>query len=1143
MANHSDMGGDVVIRAIDDTGRDFGPVTLTLEAGGTTHINSTDLEDGNPAKGLAGRIGAPHQGDWRLELGSDLRIDALAYIRTSDGFVTAMHDVAPALAEGANAYRIATFNPGSNYRQESRLRLVNLGDDRASVSIGGVDDQGRSAGPVRLEVAAGASRTVSALALEEGGSGLDGALGDGAGKWQLEVHSDVPLLAMSLLATPTGHVTNLSTVPGPVADGEVKALPFFPAAGNAQGWQGFMRVSNHSETSGDVVIRAIDDAGRDFGTVRLSLDAGQTTHLNSSDLEDGNPAKGLAGRIGAPGQGDWRLELSSDLRVEALAYIRTSDGFVTAMHDLAPVTEEGANAYRVATFNPGSNYRQESRLRLVNPGDAEASVSIRGVDDRARSAGPVRLKIAAWASRTVSALELEEGGGDLDGALGDGTGKWRLEVESNVPLRAMSLLASPTGHLTNLSTVPGAATRFDAGLPADGVHQVGDDLRIGDSPPEYMSAGGFSFGTGRPTEIELDHRDFFDLDDIRYTCQSPGGCLTRDGEIVQGSILKTTLGGGRDDHGDSRASATPVAAGSNPRGVLDTADIDWFRVEIDQPGVLEAYTSGPVDTEGRLESESGALVRENDDVSDFDSNFRISTRVSAGTHYVGVRGWDPSDTGRYTLHVRFAEDRAFSLYDANVGNGDATGIAFAAGRFHVLDGADDKVYAYAASGRRNPSADFDLQEGNSVPEDIAWAARRYRVIDAFDLKVYAYTASGQHDPAADFDLADDNGDPAGIAFADGRLHVIDWTDDKVYAYTPSGERALAADFDLAEENGNPNGIAFNDGRFHVVDALDDKVYAYTASGQRDPTADFDLAEENRNPNGITFANGQLRLADNWADRVYAYSPSGQPDPTADFDLPDGNGDPRGMAYVNGRLHVVDSADKKVFAYAPSGQRVPAADFDLADDNTRANGVAIADGRFHVVDFFDRKVYAYAASGQRDPAADFDLADGNDNPWGIAFATGRFHVLDLADMKVYAYTAAGQRDPTADFDLDDIHLIPTTIGYADGRFHIADFIRGALFAYTESGQYRGAIFEWDWARYGFLFATGIAYSDGRIYLADVVDDTVYSFAVPATDTDSFGATGAKPPGGGVVSATPVPVDGITTKSIRKGTKPRWERGSS
>ena len=35
--------------------------------------------------------------------------------------------------------------------------------------------------------------------------------------------------------------------------------------------------------------------------------------------------------------------------------------------------------------------------------------------------------------------------------LGDGKGKWRLFIEADQDIQAMSLLESPTGHVTNLS--------------------------------------------------------------------------------------------------------------------------------------------------------------------------------------------------------------------------------------------------------------------------------------------------------------------------------------------------------------------------------------------------------------------------------------------------------------------------------------------------------------------------------------------------------------------------------------------------------------------------------------------------------------------------------------------------------------------
>ena len=112
--------------------------------------------------------------------------------------------------------------PGSNANQVSALRLVNLGEEIAEVTIAGFDDKGMSpGGAVTLTVPAGGSVTHTAAELETGNAeGLEGSLGDGAGKWRLTVNADQPISAMSLLSSPTGHLTNLSTAPergaGPV---------------------------------------------------------------------------------------------------------------------------------------------------------------------------------------------------------------------------------------------------------------------------------------------------------------------------------------------------------------------------------------------------------------------------------------------------------------------------------------------------------------------------------------------------------------------------------------------------------------------------------------------------------------------------------------------------------------------------------------------------------------------------------------------------------------------------------------------------------------------------------------------------------------------------------------------------------------
>ena len=190
----------------------------------------------------------------------------------------------------------------------------------------------------------------------------------------------------------------------------------------------------------------------------LTIGANAAAHFNSSDLEQGNPAKGLSGGVGS-GEGDWRLVLDSELEFEVLSYVRTADGLLTSMHDTAPKSD---GVYEVVVFNPASNRNQLSRLRLINPDAEEAEVTITGVDDAGALPGvAVETVVPGGESVTLTSAQLEAGTG-VTGALGDGRGKWRLLVRSDRPVVVMSLLSSPTGHLTNLSTAP---RRRGAGPP------------------------------------------------------------------------------------------------------------------------------------------------------------------------------------------------------------------------------------------------------------------------------------------------------------------------------------------------------------------------------------------------------------------------------------------------------------------------------------------------------------------------------------------------------------------------------------------------------------------------------------------------------------------------------------------------------
>ena len=392
-------------------------------------------------------------------------------MRASDGFVTGMHDVVPYTRTG---YRVALFHPASNARQVSRLRLSNPGSEPAAVAIEGVDDTGASPGTaVRLTLAAGSSRTLTALDLETGeADGLSGALGGGTGRWRLTVHASEPLLVLNLLAgAATGRVSNLSSAPANVADGDdgattIHTVPLLPSA-SREDLGGLVRVINRTDQAGIVAIEAFDDDGTTYGPVRLFVRALGARHFDAAGLEAGDIRNGLVGSTGS-GTGDWRLRLSSTLELEVQSYVHApggEDGLLSSMHDVVPRNGAG---HRVTVFDPdrvpgagvdsGDAPGQVSRLRLINPHETATAVTITGMDGDGDATGTaVRLSLAPGASRTVTVPELETGEAEgLSGALGDGAGRWHLEVRSNRRIQVMHLLSGPGGDLANFSTAPGA---------------------------------------------------------------------------------------------------------------------------------------------------------------------------------------------------------------------------------------------------------------------------------------------------------------------------------------------------------------------------------------------------------------------------------------------------------------------------------------------------------------------------------------------------------------------------------------------------------------------------------------------------------------------------------------------------------------
>ena len=437
--NRSAQAGEVSIEAIDASGQRYGPVTLTIGARHAAHFTATDLELGNAAKGLATGLGYG-AGEWRLELRSALDLDVSAYLRarTSTGAetISSMSATAP---EAYAQHQVFTFNPG-DADVTSKLRLINPRDKMARAFIEGTDDSGATA-ILAVTVPAGGLRDFTAATLEAGDSdGVVDGLGDGTGRWRLTATSYDGIQLLSLLESPT-QVTNLSSA---APAGSPQHLPLFRAASPAR--EGFIRIVNLSGTAGSVELRAFDQDGGAAAPVSLALGTGGT-EISWRDLASGSGTLGLPDGIG---EGNWRLELHTSLDIRALSYLRTSEALYP-LHPFTPRADDGTS--NVAILNPASNQDIAGVLRLVNVGDTAARVEITGIDDRGESpGGVVRTTVPAGATREFTATQLERGTADaLSGALGNGHGRWRLQVATDGDLRVLSLMASREGLLTNVS--------------------------------------------------------------------------------------------------------------------------------------------------------------------------------------------------------------------------------------------------------------------------------------------------------------------------------------------------------------------------------------------------------------------------------------------------------------------------------------------------------------------------------------------------------------------------------------------------------------------------------------------------------------------------------------------------------------------
>ena len=296
----------------------------------------------------------------------------------------------------------------------------------------------------------------------------------------------------------------------------------------------------------------------------------------------------------------------------------------------------------------GSSDNYLVRLNTQPPGNVTVTVNSNNPDVTPNPSA-LTFITSDWATtQTV----MVTAGRDTDTS--DGSATLSHTVSGYDPVTTADSVTVTVADAAGVSIIP---TRLRLIEGVNGTYTVGLDDRPGDDVTVTIASNNREVPTN-PSALTFNSSTW-------STAQTVTVNTRQDSDILDGSAtLSHTVSGYDsittaddvmvtvvdDNHGNTRAQATPIPLNMLAFGTLYAGDIDYFRLIIPRAAILTVETSGTTNTFGLLYDAEGIELARNDNGGIF-SNFLITRAVTAGTYYVAVRDASSSATGSYFLDV------------------------------------------------------------------------------------------------------------------------------------------------------------------------------------------------------------------------------------------------------------------------------------------------------------------------------------------------------------------------------------------------------------------------------------------------------------------------------------------------------------